>query len=129
MRRVAVLCLVLPFGVQPAPASGCGHSSRTHYEPRTFLGYACEDDCQRHKHGFRWAEQRAVADARSCKSLGYLEAQGCRAYVDESVDPQAAGERWAIENEIADPCLCNGAGERFRAGCTDAAAMPTVASP
>ena len=124
-----MLCLLLPLGLLPSLASCRGDLGRERYEPRSFLGYACEDDCQRHKHGFHWAEQRAVADARSCESLGYVEAQGCRAYVDESVDPQAAGERWAIENEIADPCLCNGAGERFQAGCTDAAAMPTVASP
>ena len=124
-----MLCLMLPFGVMSAPAASCGHWSVERYEPRTFLGYECEDDCQRHKHGFRWAEQRAVADARSCESLGSLEAQGCRAYVEESVDPEAAGERWAIENEIADPCLCNGAGERFRAGCTGAAVITTVASP
>lgn len=120
---------MLPLGVLSAPAASCGHSNVERYEPRTFLGYACEDDCQRHKHGFRWAEQRAVADARSCESLGDLEAEGCRAYVHEPVDAEAAGERWAIENEIADPCLCNGAGERFGAGCTNATVIPPVASP
>lgn len=129
MVRVAVLCLVVPFGLQPPLASGCGQSSRVHYEPRTFLGYACEDDCRRHKQGFRWAEQWAVTDARSCESLGDLEAQGCRAYVDASSDAESAGNHWAIENEIADPCLCNGAGERFRAGCTDAAAIPATSPP
>ena len=121
MTRAVVLCLVLPLGLPPSIASGCDDSSRVRYEPRTFLGYACEDDCQRHKYGFRWAEQRAVTDGRSCAPLGRLEAQGCRAYVDESFDAETAGERWAIENEIADPCLCHGAGERFRAGCKDAA--------
>lgn len=129
MTGVVVLCLVLPLGVLPSLASGCDHSSRVRYEPRTFLGYACEDDCQRHKHGFRWAEQRASTDALSCAPLGRLEAQGCRAYVDESLDAEAAGERWAIENEIADPRLCDGAGERFRSGCADAAVIPPVSSP
>jgi len=128
MSRIGMLCLMLPYGVMSAPAASCGHWSVERYEPRTFLGYECEDDCQRHKHGFRWAEQRAVADARSCEPLGSLEAQGCLAYVDESVDPQGAGERWAIENEIADPCLCDGAGEGFWAGCTNAAVIPPVAS-
>ena len=121
MLRIAVLCLVLPFGVPPALAPGCADLGRVRYEPRSFLGYACEDDCGRHKVGFRWAEQRAVTDARSCEALGRLEAQGCSAYVDALLDAQAAGARWAIENEIADPCLCHGAGERFRAGCKDAA--------
>ena len=105
--------------------SGLG---RVPYEPRTFLGYACEDACRRHKDGFRWAEQRAVTDARSCETLGRLEAQGCSAYVDASLDAEAAGERWATENEIADPCLCQGAGEPFRAGCMDAAMLPGVGS-
>ena len=129
MTRAVLLCLVLPLGLPPSIASGCHDSSRVPYEPRTFLGYACEDDCQRHKHGFRWAEQRALTDVRSCSPLGRLEAQGCRAYVDESFDAEAAGVRWAIENEIANPCLCDGAGERFRSGCTAAAEIPPVPSP
>ena len=129
MLRFAVLCLALPSGLLPSPAQGCGDSSRVRYEPRTFLGYACEDDCRRHKDGFRWAEQWAVTDARSCEPLGHLEAQGCRAYVDQSFDAEAAGERWAIENEIADHCPCDGAGERFRAGCTDAAGIPAGRPP
>ena len=129
MIRLAMLCLALALGLPPPLASGCSGLGRVRYEPRTFLGYACEDDCQRHKCGFRWAEQRAVTDARSCAPLGRLEAQGCRAYVDESLDAEAAGERWAIENEIADPRLCDGAGERFRSGCTDAAVTPSVSSP
>ena len=129
MIRFATLCAVLPL-VLPLPlAWGGDHSSRVRYEPRTFLGYACEDDCQRHKHGFRWAEQWAFTDARLCGPLGHLEAQGCRAYVDLEFDPEAAGERWAIENEVVDPSLCNGAGERFLAGCLDAAKMPPVSRP
>jgi hypothetical protein len=129
MLRTAALCLVLPLGPLPTLASACSDPGRDRYEPRTFLGYACEDDCERHKHGFRWAERWAVADARSCDLLGRLEAQGCSAYVDASLDAQAAGERWAIENEIADPCLCHGAGERFRSGCTGAAEITPVSSP
>ena len=129
MTRLAMLCGMLALGLLPSLAVVCDHSGRVRYEPRTFLGYACEDDCRRHKDGFRWAEQWAFTDARSCAPLGHLEAQGCRAYVEESLGAEAAGERWAIENEIADPTLCNGAGERFRSGCTDAAVIPPVSSP
>jgi hypothetical protein len=129
MLRAAVLCLVLPFGVPPSLASGCGDVGRVRYAPRTFLGYACTDDCEPHKAGFAWAEKWAVADVRSCEPLGHLEAQGCRAYVEESIDAEAAGERWAVENEIADPSLCDGAGERFRSGCTEAAGIPPVSLP
>lgn len=126
MLRVAVLCLALSLVLRPSLASDLG---RVSYEPRTFLGYACEDDCRRHKLGFHWAEQWAVTDSRSCEPLGHVEAQGCRAYVDETVDAEAAGERWAIENEIADPGQCNGAGERFRRGCMGVAVMPAVRQP
>jgi hypothetical protein len=101
----------------PSLALGCDPSSRALYEPRTFLGYACEDDCQRHKAGFLWAEKRAVRDAQSCELLGPAESQGCRAYVDEAFDSEAAGDRWAVENEIAHQCDCGGAGDRFFAGC------------
>jgi hypothetical protein len=128
MLRIAMLCLAWSLGLPPSLASGCGEVGRARYAPRTFLGYACIDDCERHKAGFAWAEQWAVADVRSCEPLDHLEAQGCRAYVDESFGAEAAGERWAIENEIADPCLCHGAGERFRAGCRDAAVLPGVRS-
>ena len=112
-----MLCLWLPLAPVPTLASGCGHSGAERYEPRTFLGYACEDDCRRHKAGFLWAEQHAVRDARSCEMLDPAESQGCRAYVDESFDSEAAGDRWAIENEIAHQYDCDGAGERFFAGC------------
>jgi hypothetical protein len=129
MIRIAVLCLGLAHVLPSCRAPGCENPGRTRYEPRSFLGYACEGDCQRHKHGFRWAERWAVTDSRSCAPLGRLEAQGCLAYLDRVLDAEAAGERWAVENEIADPCLCNGAGEGFRAGCTQAATLPAVRTP
>lgn len=129
MIRLAIPGLVSLLLLPLSPVLGCGDPGRERYEPRTFLGYACEDDCQRHKHGFRWAELRAVTDSRSCEPLGHLEAQGCRAYVDQAFDAEAAGERWAIENEIADPRLCDGAGEQFRGGCTAAALILPVRPP
>jgi len=113
-----MLCLVLPVGAALSPVQDCGGSSRTRYEPRTFLGYACEDDCARHKAGFLWAAEHEVADTRSCESLGHPEAQGCHAYVSEPAGAEAAGDRWAIENEIVHHCECAGAGERFFAGCS-----------
>ena len=129
MIRFAMLCVALPLVLPPSLAWGCSGFGRVHYEPRTFLGYACEHDCRRHKAGFLWAEQHAVRNAWSCRPLDPAESQGCAAYVDESFDSEAAGERWAIENEIADPCLCDGAGERFRAGCVDATVLPASRSP
>ena len=87
------------------------------YEPRTFLGYACADDCATHKAGFAWAERHGIADAAACMLADRSSAQGCRAYVEEAVTAELAGFEWARENEIADPCRCDGAGPGFAAGC------------
>jgi len=124
MIRVAVLCLALPFGLQPSLASGCGHSSRVHYEPRTFLGYACEDDCRRHKAGYEWAETHHAVSPASCLPLDAAEAEGCEAYVEAPGAAESAGFRWALENEISSRCECGGAGTRFLAGCERALGMP-----
>jgi hypothetical protein len=117
MSRIVVLCLVLPFGLLPTLVSCRGDLGRERYEPRTFLGYACPDDCERHKAGFAWAERRHVTAGSSCAVLGATEAQGCRAYIDEATSAEEAGYRWAGENEIEHQCDCDGAGQRFRAGC------------
>ena len=119
-----MLCLLLLSGPAPPPAQGCGDMGRERYEPRTFLGYACADGCERHKHGFRWAERHAVTDARQCARLSRPEGEGCAAFVDEGRSGEAAGARWAIENEIAHQCDCEGAGERFLAGCVRQLALP-----
>jgi hypothetical protein len=112
-----VLWLLLPLGLLPSLASCRGDLGRERYEPRNFLGYACEDDCQRHKEGLRWAEQHAVTGSRQCMALPRPNAEGCAAYLDEGRDAEAAGDRWAIENEIVNQGDCEGAGERFFAGC------------
>ena len=117
--------LLLAGGGATAHAWTCPGTASEPYEPRTFLGYACADDCRRHKAGFAWAERHRVTDAAACDGLELLQAEGCRAFVEEGARPEAAGDRWATENEIADRCLCDGAGARFRAGCLRAVAAPT----
>lgn len=129
MPWIATSCLLLSLAASPPAAAGCGDPGAVRYEPRTFLGHACEDDCERHKAGFRWAQRRAVAHPCRCRSLPRAEAEGCAAFLDEGADAEAVGARWAIENEIALPCLCRGAGERFEAGCRRAVAIPAVAPP
>jgi len=124
MTRGGLLGAALWLVAQPVSSADCPATSARWYEPRTFLGYACGDDCRRHKAGFLWAERCAVKDARSCETLGEAEAQGCRAYVDESFDAEAAGDRWAIENEIAHQCDCGGAGDRFLEGCVRQLPLP-----
>ena len=106
------------------PAAACPGQARERYEPRTFLGYACEDDCQRHMAGFAWAARRRLAEPRSCDVLGPAAAEGCRAFIEERLTPEDAGYRWALDNEIADPCECEGAGTRFRIGCLQLVGMP-----
>jgi hypothetical protein len=110
-----------------ARATGCPDAALERYEPRSFLGYACEDDCQRQKAGFAWAERHQVSDPASCRQLEAAAAEGCRAYVEESLTPEQAGYRWALENEVADPCMCDGAGEGFRTGCLAVVAKPAGA--
>jgi len=113
-----MLCVYCVLIAAPRATAACTDPRVLRYEPRTFLGYACEDDCARHKAGFLWAAEHEVADTRSCESLGHPEAQGCHAYVSEPAGAEAAGDRWAIENEIVHHCECAGAGERFFAGCS-----------
>ena len=117
MIRLAGQLLALLMAASPGDSPGCPPAGHERYEPRTFLGYACDDDCESHKAGLRWAEQQALADPDQCHALPRLAAQGCAAYVDEGGDAAAAGARWAIENEIAHQCDCRGAGERFFIGC------------
>jgi hypothetical protein len=123
MVRMAMRVLMLVASLQPAHAAECLHD-RIRYEPRSFLGYACEDDCQRHKAGFAWAEQRGLTDPAGCRGLGPAESEGCRAWVDDGIVAEEAGYRWALENEVGEPCLCDGAGSRFRAGCLRYQAPP-----
>jgi hypothetical protein len=126
MVRIATL-LLIASGARLPDAAGCVVPAAVRYEPRTFLGYACADDCGRHKAGFRWAEQLSVSDPRQCASLPQPQAEGCAAYIDAWHDTEAAGRRWALENEIVRPCQCDGAGERFRDGCEQA--LPVPADP
>ena len=119
MVRIATL-LLIASGARLPDAAGCAVPAAVRYEPRTFLGYACADDCGRHKAGFRWAEQLSVTDPGRCAPLPQPQAEGCAAYIDAQQDAEAAGRRWALENEIVRPCQCDGAGERFRAGCAQA---------
>lgn len=109
--------MLLLTGVVMLPAAACPGQARERYEPRTFLGYACEDDCRRHLAGFAWAARRRLSEPGSCDVLGPAAADGCRAFIEERLTPEEAGYRWALENEIADPRECEGAGKRFRAGC------------
>jgi hypothetical protein len=116
MVRTALQILVLVASLSSGHACAC-RDDRVRYEPRSFLGYACEDDCERHKSGFAWAAERRLADASVCHGLDRAQSEGCRAWVEEGIDAGTAGFRWALENEIVASCLCDGAGPGFRIGC------------
>ena len=124
MGRDTALWLLLMLAAPATAALAGAAPAVVRYEPRTFLGYACRDDCERHKAGFRFAERRSLDDARRCVVLPGAESEGCMAFVDEGRWAEAAGERWAIENEIAHQCDCRGAGERFSAGCVRYLSQP-----
>jgi hypothetical protein len=123
MLRIAA-GVALMIGSQSALPADCPAPSRERYEPRSFLGYACGNDCERHKAGFAWAVEYRVSGHEACEPLEPAAAEGCRVYVEERLTPEQAGARWAIENEIVDPCLCDGGGEGFRAGCLRHARRP-----
>jgi hypothetical protein len=114
---VATLMGAAATTAMAATAVGCSGAERERYEPRSFLGYACADDCREHKWGFAWAVRRRVATSAACGGLHGAASEGCRAYVEEGLAPEAAGSRWALENEVVRRCDCDGAGARFRAGC------------
>jgi len=126
-RLTPALALTLAV-ITTARATGCPDAVLERYEPRSFLGYACEDDCQSQKAGFAWAERHQVTDPAACGQLEAAAADGCRTHVDESLTPEQAGYRWALENEVADLCMCDGAGEGFRAGCVAVVVGPAGAS-
>lgn len=119
MARATVLTLllaVIPVGANEA--STCATTGgRERYEPRTFFGYACAQDCTDHKGGFAWAERHGITDPAACALASPRAADGCRAYAEQAVTAEQAGFDWASENEVTDRCLCGGAGRRFEAGC------------
>jgi hypothetical protein len=125
MPNIGHVLQLLMAGWSAMASTECPDHGRERYEPRSFMGYACEADCERHKAGFGWAEQHAVTDPVACEPLARYEAQGCRVYVEESLTAEEVGGRWARENEIAHQCHCDGAGERFRIGCHRQLTLPT----
>jgi hypothetical protein len=124
MPNIGHALLLLMTGWSATASAECPDHGRERYEPRSFMGWVCEADCERHKAGFGWAEQHGVTDPVACEPLGRQEAEGCRSYLEEPLSQEQAGYRWALENEVSDACLCHGAGERFRAGCRRAVAVP-----
>jgi hypothetical protein len=102
-----ILCVAATDRTAGAPAA------------RSFMGYPCRDDrCGSHKAGFDWAERQAITDPRACLARNDPAfAEGCRAFVQETITAEQAGFHWARENELADASHCAGAGPRFEAGC------------
>lgn len=116
MRPVPViLALALPVPVVHAEA--CGPTVSIRYEPRTFFGYECPDNCERHKAGYAWAERIGLTDASGCSRLVGPYREGCTARIEQASASESAGYRWALENEIVATCECAGGGEGFEAGC------------
>lgn len=115
--RSTLALATLAFLGPGAHAVSCPAAATLRYEPRTFLGYECPDDCERHKAGYAWAERAGLTDAEGCASLAGPYREGCTARIERVSNPEAAGYRWALENEIVSRCDCAGAGARFEAGC------------
>jgi len=121
MDRAAVVLAMLAAVAWLSTAVVPRPSDARDNEPRSFLGYACPDDCGPEKTGYGWAELHGVSDPQVCQAAGPSRMQGwihgCRAYAEEIVSAEQAGERWATENELDSVSECDGAGPGFRAGC------------
>jgi hypothetical protein len=88
---------------------------RERYEPRTFFGHRCADDCHVFKAGF--AASDLDSRHRHCMHGSAAFRVGCRVRREAGLDPRTAGYDWAIVNEVVDPADCEGAGDAFRRGC------------
>ena len=65
---------------------------------RTFSGYECEDDCQGHARGYRWAERRAIdTDDRCPEGNSQSFHEGCLAFV---ADPYRGADQDDDGDEI-----------------------------
>jgi hypothetical protein len=115
--RPVLLPLVLACLVPGVHGAPCPVEAALRYEPRTFLGYECPDDCERHKAGYAWAERIGLTDVSRCSALLGPGREGCMARIELASSSEAAGYRWALENEVVRPCECEGAGPGFRSGC------------
>jgi hypothetical protein len=110
----AWVALVALPGLSVAACPGTGAER---YEARTFLGYACDGDCEEHKSGYAWAGRHGITHAGACNLPRARMREGCRAFAEGRLSPLQAGFEWALENEVVDPCECQGAGPAFETGC------------
>jgi hypothetical protein len=121
MDRPAVAVATLIVAAVPATLAALRPADALGGEPRTFLGYACRDDCGPEKDGYAWAEAHGVSDPAVCPTAVPPRIRdwirGCRAYAAETASAEEAGQRWATENEVGSVAECEGAGPRFRSGC------------
>lgn len=97
---------------------------RERYEPRTFFGHLCADDCDAFKAGFAASDRDPRH--RHCTHGSASFRAGCRLRGAAGLDPEAAGYDWAIVNEIVEPADCEGAGIAFRRGCLASLPEPAL---
>lgn len=53
------------------------------YEPQTFNGYECTDDCSGHEAGYNWAEENGIDDPSDCGGNSNSFIEGCESYAEE----------------------------------------------
>lgn len=49
----------------------------------SFAGYRCVGDCEGHRAGYDWAEERGISDESECGGHSWSFREGCIAYADE----------------------------------------------
>ncbi|MFH0968984.1 MAG: hypothetical protein V1804_00555 [Patescibacteria group bacterium] len=59
------------------------NDSSDDYEPQTFNGYECTDDCSGHEAGYEWAEEKGITDPNDCGGNSNSFIEGCESYAEE----------------------------------------------
>lgn len=53
------------------------------YDPQTFNGDECTDDCSGHEAGYNWAEEKGIDDPSDCGGNSTSFIEGCESYTEE----------------------------------------------
>lgn len=59
------------------------NSETDDYEPLTFKGNDCIDDCSGHEAGYNWAEEEGIIDPSDCGGNSRSFIEGCESYAEE----------------------------------------------
>ncbi|MDR2199637.1 MAG: hypothetical protein LBR53_09330 [Deltaproteobacteria bacterium] len=53
---------------------------------KSFLGYACLENCEGHEAGYRWADENKLTRVEDCRGKSESFIEGCVAYIEDQAD-------------------------------------------